>query len=917
MLTNDHHKGTRRGPRVVSWLMALMFVVSLTPAATAVMAAPANQAAPEAAAAQAGSFLEVHVSECEPGETGTPQELRDRCHDNGLAGVQMDVSSIDPALGINQVDKTTTRINDAGPGIINTGEIPAGDYNVAVDLPTEGNSFVVGCEVFESDQVHPVTPGDEKDFQVTIPQGVDIVCNLFVIPTADGQQAPDSLATLDFTVQWCDRGDLDGDDRSFDQLSANCTDLAAPPTAPETPISLMIGMPGGVTNQLPVDDDGHVIFRDLPDGDYPVTTNIDLNEAGQYLFCEYEGQERYEKDFDGNTTQFTNLLGEYIECDLFVVFAQPQGDAPEPTATTAPLQPQQVADDELTINITANTCPQDYDVAANGEDGATFAANCAEPVSNVMFSVVDSNDGQTDRATGADGTVAFPGLAPDTYRAWSHVPLEAATEYVFCTPADGVETPVPLSDRGVATLDNASGEIDCIWYIVPENLRGDETGATVTVHLATCPTEYAGDQFYADCHGNGVADMEFTLSGPNGEVTATTEIPADPGPGVATFTQLPPGDYTLAGGPPQDFGSVVLYCSDPTTNERIDAPMDGGIASFSLAEQQSILCDWYFIGDDARGEETPVPQNAEILVTLFSCDPALETAGATFAQLDAECTTTIDDVTFSLGAPGGTPITAATGVSGDGAVRFYDLVPSDYVMTPKLPADLTNTAVFCDINRGDVYQKPIQNGSTTFVNVEGEQIHCSWFVTPVQPEPPQEPAGPTGSITIRELLCEKERGSIEDWDRECAPGASGTAFSLVSSDGSITRNATPNDQGVLVFAELPDGYYELTQDTGVWCKAAAERVDSRSRVIVGDGANTNVFLYQCGQVERLPDTGTGPSDPATMMQDASLLLAALAVPAFAAALWHSRRLRPEAVAVEIREPERRPEKDTPGRMRFR
>src|SRR5699024_2301277 len=133
---------------------------------------------------------------------------------------------------------------------------------------------------------------------------------------------------------------------------------------------------------------------------YPVRSDVDLNAAGQYLFCEYEGQERYQKEFDANgTTRFTDMDGEDITCDWFVVYAEPQ--EPSDVQPQAPVAPQQVDADDLAINITANTCPQDYDVAANGEDGATFATNCAEPVADLMFSVVDSNDGQTDRATGA------------------------------------------------------------------------------------------------------------------------------------------------------------------------------------------------------------------------------------------------------------------------------------------------------------------------------------------------------------------------------------------------------------------------------------------------------------------------------------------------------------------------------------
>ena len=176
-IRNTLSKGT-------AWLGLIMLMLSITPIGMQVATAQANglPVTQERDVAQGtGSFLEVHVSECEPGATGTPQQLRDTCHDNGLAGVTMTVSSTDTALGIDQ-DKTTQRINNAGPGIINTGTIPAGEYRVEVNLPDEGNTFVVGCEFFDRDEVVPVTPGNDRNFNVTVPQGEDVVCDLFVVP---------------------------------------------------------------------------------------------------------------------------------------------------------------------------------------------------------------------------------------------------------------------------------------------------------------------------------------------------------------------------------------------------------------------------------------------------------------------------------------------------------------------------------------------------------------------------------------------------------------------------------------------------------------------------------------------------------------------------------------------------------------
>jgi hypothetical protein len=298
-----------------------------------------------------------------------------------------------------------------------------------------------------------------------------------------------------------------------------------------------------------------------------------------------------------------------------------------------------------------------------------------------------------------------------------------------------------------------------------------------------------------------------------------------------------------------------VYCSDQAdgSNNRIPVQLSSTQASFAIADGEDLLCDWYFIPE---GQPTPEPTpRAEILITMFNCEPRDDGyAGWAFGDLDDTCTDPVNDVPFRLGAEGGTPITAETGASGDGAVRFYDLLPGTFTATPSLPENLSSVAVYCSIDGSNsVYQKSLSNGATTFLNVEGEHIGCSWFVT----SPAEQPSGNSGTITVREYICASDKSDITDWEKDCGPGATGSAYTLNSGDGTISTEGTPNDSGVLVFDDLPDGFYNLKQSSGTWCRATAEHVDSSSRVIVNDGGNTDVYLYHCGDVTSLPSTGTG------------------------------------------------------------
>ena len=618
---------------------------------------------------------------------------------------------------------------------------------------------------------------------------------------------------------------------------------------------------------------GATRFGEIPAGTYTVTVSLPDNGQTYRTYCSPEDGDTRVPMSPPNANGAAVEVGEgqVIVCDISVVPpASQDGGEQEPP------EQQEPAAQPGSVTINAFTCVADTDPDAAYD---ALAAACPGAAENITFTwgnangpieTINTTDG--DPANGADGQAVFDEVAPGTYTLFSDVPLEFATERLFCVADGGNRYPKDFDATGVTTFaDMASEQIVCDWFIVPENLRddpvvtpttgpdrGEETGASLTVHLALCPEGYDGEELYETCHGDGIAGQDFTLTGPDGEIAATTTVPQSPGPGIAEFTSLPAGHYTLAGGPPGDFGTVRLYCTTQPDGERIDAAIDSTIASFAIGEGQHILCDWYYIPENAQGEPTPTPapSKAEIVVTLLACPEGETMAGATYSQFADACTEPRDGVSFSLTNPGAPPLRAARGAAGAGAVRFYDLLPADYTLTPTLPDGLSSAGVFCRIDDGDVYQKTLDNGSTTFVDVDGEAIACDWFATQPGAQPP--PAGPTGSITLREFLCEADKADVKDWERDCAAGRSGKVFTVASTDGTISLSTATDANGVATFTNLPDGFYTLKQGEGMWCKAKAERVDSKSRVIVENGQNTDVFIYQCAQVTDLPSTGTGP-----------------------------------------------------------
>ncbi|MDQ3654512.1 MAG: PT domain-containing protein, partial [Chloroflexota bacterium] len=787
---------------------------------------------------------------------------------------------------------------------------------------------------------------------VTVPDGAPVACDFYVIPT-ESADVPEDLddSTIELFAFTCAFDAVaDPDAADFDDFQTACGDVA-----PDIDFNLNTGE---LQFDESTDESGQVAFT------YPVGDAVDFFaavplEADEYLFCATDGDPAaslIEMNAQG-VAEFDNATAEARTCSWFLIENAPATEVPTEAPTTVPTEaPTEVPTEEPTveptveptaepteepvvppvdlgeISVMAVSCPVDYDPETQGVDYDALNANCEQGVEDVLFTFGDESGGSDVRVADGQNPLVYSELDPGTYTVYSDVPLEAANEYVFCTADGGNRYQKELNDRGVTTFGELETErIACEWYIVPIGERGDETGGSLEIHLAVCPVGYTGDSIFDDCHGEGLADYEFSLEGPGGTQTATTEIPQTPGPGIVAFTGLAAGDYSFYGGPPGDFGEVELYCSTQPDTGAPDYSIDGALASLTLGENQHVLCDWYFIPEDGFGQTptptaTPEPERAEILVTLYACPPAASQSGtyggASLETFDNECTEKVDDVTFRLGDPDSAPLSAKTGASGEGAVRFFDLLPGDLTMTPSLPSNLTSAAVFCTIDDGDIYQKALSNGGTTFVNVNGESIACRWFAV----EDREEPApGPTGSITIREYLCEKDRSEITDWDAECAPGSTGTSYTIANTSGGSPIDGTPGEDGVYVFAGLANGFYTLEQNTGSWCRAVADRVDSESRVIVEGGGNTDVVLYQCNAVEGLPDTGTGPGgtiasddSPLTGARLLALVLALLAVPLGWAGWLQMRKLR-APMPMQPAEPKGEPRIGANGRvqMRFR
>jgi hypothetical protein len=169
---------------------------------------------------------------------------------------------------------------------------------------------------------------------------------------------------------------------------------------------------------------------------------------------------------DGAEATFvTAIVGPEVVVDL--------AQQATPTATPAP--------EAASIVVQALSCPVAY-------EGTSYAADCVEPLADIAFDLSAASGSSGQATTGADGTVTFVDLTPDTYTLTGGVPGEFATQVVQCAADAGSVPSSPSqteSPGATLTLDDGDA-VTCHWFVIPEDLRGENEG-TVAVSVFLCP----------------------------------------------------------------------------------------------------------------------------------------------------------------------------------------------------------------------------------------------------------------------------------------------------------------------------------------------------------------------------------------------------------------------------------------------
>jgi hypothetical protein len=458
-------------------------------------------------------------------------------------------------------------------------------------------------------------------------------------------------------------------------------------------------------------------------------------------------------------------------------------------------------------------------------------------------------DGVTrEGTTDAEGDVGFANLPEGAYTITGGAPGEFTDYVVYCavgTAETSNQQPVEFEyvTGGVQFFLPADTNVICDWYTIPLGEEGQptatqapETGeSSIEVHNRICPTEYAGDNFFGDCHDNPPdPGLSFTFTdGVTRE--GTTDAQGDVG-----FANLPEGTYTITGGVPGEFAERVVYCAVGTEETSNQEPVEfeyvtGGI-QFFLPADTNVICDWYQIPFDLQGDPTPTttPETDDFDLPIFKliCDaePAQQAvgdfltvgtvpagceqfAGVNVTVMDADGTVLGSCVTEAA-APCYVTVTVGATVYG---TEDTATVPEGYV-----PLE------------GETIEVPIEpatEASLLFINVQSEPAPT--------PSPTSEPLPPGRPLQILEGSCDPN--ALGEIVVELEDLRSPTDNQVTGQDGAIVAETSvttvplsldelfADDHAIVAFTKDDNGL----DVTSVACTEVGGTINVAGELVIG------------------------------------------------------------------------------------
>lgn len=506
-------------------------------------------------------------------------------------------------------------------------------------------------------------------------------------------------------------------------------------------------------------------------------------------------------------------------------------------------------------------CPPTADLTA--PDATALAGACTVTGEGATFGLSGVAGDIGSQGTGAaPGTATFPEVPPGNATLTQQSPPPAGGLAVFCQGNTSQGNTKPYSQAFLAgasvTFEVLPGEqVSCDWYA---GLGQESAGNTVSLYKHTCdavPLAEAGTEWFDQNCRIYTQGADFDFEYPNG----TRAYQRTNNQGYTSWSDVGTGAWSITEVIPDGYGDPALACRfvDPPATANVSTDWmyyratDGYFESRFDEEGLQFECNWYNI---------PSTEPGTITIHKWQC-PDGTAPEPTYVWYSTNCTTPMNDVTFTLDQPGDTDQQSNTGDSIPGVVTFGSLPTGPYEIAESVPDGYAIGKVFCYVAAGQnglanppYEERALTDSTLAFTLESGQIVTCQWYNIPAE----------AGTVTVykwdctpgtesgRELEyyqgglpnqntgpCETEHLNIPftltdgAGDHPKPTQANGTQWSdvVVDTNGRITIKET-----------IPDGY----GDPMVYCGTLDEDTQSLVQSTGGTVAVTpasSPFDYQC------------------------------------------------------------------------
>ncbi|MBA2248007.1 MAG: hypothetical protein H0W23_07755, partial [Chloroflexia bacterium] len=539
--------------------------------------------------------------------------------------------------------------------------------------------------------------------------------------------------------------------------------------------------------------------------------------------------------------------------------------------TLAPSVSYQVADDrEVTIETGVATEVAVINTLKPGRVQIVKTNPQGHPLQGACFDLAP--DEMESGCTDAAGEVVFSDLVSGTY---TLTEIQAPYGYVAIAPMEGVE--VQPGETTVLHLVNKlapppanTGSIQIQKFYCPAGEAGERTrflsGADSTAALANTSGCEKGNAVFTLIAASGEGGPGEFATGDDGQYQVTARE------GLYDLTEIDPD---LAG--------------ESSTRVRV-----------ATGQMTTVVV----INDLAA----PEPAAATINVTKYTCAPGFD--GTLYEDFAQSCSSA-DQLTNNITIRAQGPVNARQ-VTGDGGERgrtsFTGLAPGTYTIFEDRPYTIPTDYLFCGFDSDAPDDYKAVNSRLQITLDYGETLTCVVYNIP------DALTEETGTILVRKYVCEVENPPKGyDWESECRLSDEGASFTISRFNEEMrafgeTTTGQANPDGLLRFAQLVPGNYELKEVESSWCHAESNSVNARGEVVVRANKLSEVWIYNCVKPSTPPNTGSG--DAAPMLDpaggdsgpDAGMVAMSLTWPLLAAGAWLGmrRRVAPAPLAVRYR-----------------